>query len=155
MNRFKSVTAALAIVAVTSAAIAAAETDITGAWIVTLDFVNSKATMEANITQNDDKLAAEVITPAGKIDFNGTLVDNKITAAYSLRVQGNVLEIRMNGVVDAGSLSGTIAFGPGQEVKWTAVRKPVGGAAEATASEPAQVGTADSVSEPQNDVNSR
>ena len=149
MNKFKGVAAALAIILAVASAPIAAETDITGAWIVTLDLVNSKATLEANITQSDGKIAAEVITPAGKLDFNGTLLDNKITAAYSLQVQGNVLEIRMNGVVDADSLSGTIAFGAGQEVKWTAVRKPIAGATDATASEPAQVGTADSVSEAQ------
>src|SRR5688572_30617572 len=122
MNKFKGVAAALAmiIVAVASARIAAAETDITGAWIITLDLVNSKATLEANITQTEDKTPAGVIPPAGKLDFNGRLVHDKITAVYGWGVQGNFLEIRMNGVVGAGSLWGTIAFGLGQEGRWPA-----------------------------------
>ena len=111
--------------AMPSATAAAAKTDITGAWLVTLDLVNNKPTIEANIKQNDDKLEAQVNTPAGTLDFNGTLVDNKITAVYSLQLQGNILEIRMNGVVEADTLSGTIEFSSGQPVKWTAVRKPL------------------------------
>ena len=131
MNKAIRVAAALAFAwAVTTATAAAAETDITGAWIVTLDLVNNKPTIEATIKQNNDKLEAEVVTPAGTLDFNGTVVNNKISAVYSLQVQGNTLEIRMNGVVDADTLSGTIEFGSGQPVKWTAVRKPAASAPE-------------------------
>ena len=125
-NTSLRVLAALAFVlAATSPSSAATETDITGAWIVTLDFVSSKATIEANIKQSGEKLVAAVNTPAGHLDFSGTLVNNKISAVYTLQLQGNSLEIRMSGVVDADTLSGTLEFGPGQHVKWTAVRKPV------------------------------
>ena len=148
MNKANRMAAALAFVlAVTAATASAAEHDITGAWIVTLDFVSSKATIEANIKQNDDKLAAEVMTPAGRLDFNGTLVNNKISAVYSMQVQGNVLEIRMNGIADADALSGTIAFGGGQEVKWTAVRKPIVDASETAGAEPARDSTPETAPE--------
>jgi hypothetical protein len=150
MNKAKGVATALAFVlaVISATAAAAAETDITGAWIVTLDLVTGKASVEANIKQTDDKLAAQVMTPAGAIDFNGTLVNNKISAVYSMQLQGNFLEIRMNGVVDADTLSGTIEFAPGQEVKWTAVRKPVG-----VVSDPAGAPTSqDSTAEPAHEV---
>jgi hypothetical protein len=125
MNKAMGVAAALAFVLAVALGTAAAATDITGAWLVTLDLPQSKPTIAANLKQNGDKLSAEVVTPAGTLDFNGTLVDNKISAVYSMQLQGNFLEIRMNGVVDADTLSGTIEFGSGQPVKWTAVRKPV------------------------------
>lgn len=118
--------AALAVVLAAAAPTPAAGlTDISGAWIVTIELPNNKATVEANIKQDDDKLVAQVISPMGGLNFNGTLVDDKISALYTLQVQGKVLEIRMNGVVEGDTLSGTIQFAAGQEVKWTAVRKPV------------------------------
>jgi len=148
MKRVNGAAIVLALVlAVASAPVARAETNIAGAWIVTLDLVNSKATIEANIKQNDGKLAAEVITPAGHLEFSGTLVNDKITASYLLQVQGNSLEIRMNGVVNADTLSGTIEFGPGQEVKWTAVRKPAPSESESTGTAPAHGTPAETVPE--------
>jgi hypothetical protein len=138
MKKANRVAVALAFVlAMVSSIAVAAKTDITGAWVVTLELPQSKPTIEANIKQSDDKLAAEVVTPAGTLDFSGTLVNDKITAVYALQVQGNVLEIRMNGVVDADTLSGTIEFGSGQAVKWTAIRKPVTSASETGAATPA------------------
>ena len=138
MKKANRAAVALAFVlAMVSSIAVAAKTDITGAWVVTLELPQSKPTIEANIKQSDDKLAAEVVTPAGTLDFSGTLVNDKITAVYALQVQGNVLEIRMNGVVDADTLSGTIEFGSGQAVKWTAVRKPVTNASETGDATPA------------------
>lgn len=126
MNKTNRVAAALAcVLAITSAAAVAATTDISGAWIVTIELPNNKATVEAHITQQDDKLVAQVISPMGGLNFNGTLIDNKISAVYTLQVQGNVLEIKMNGLVEGDTLTGTIQFAAGQEVKWTAARKPV------------------------------
>ena len=139
MKKANRAAVALAFVlAMVSSIAVAAKTDITGAWVVTLELPQSKPTIEANIKQSDDKLAAEVVTPAGTLDFSGTLVNDKITAVYALQVQGNVLEIRMNGVVNADTLSGTIEFGSGQQaVKWTAVRKPVTSAPETGEATPA------------------
>lgn len=138
MKKANRAAVALAFVlAVTSVTALGAKTDLTGAWIVTLDLISNKPTIEANLKQSDDKLAAEVVTPAGTLDFNGTVVNDKISAVYSLQVQGNTLEIRMNGVVDADTMSGTIEFGSGQAVKWTAVRKPATSAPEAGEATPA------------------
>ena len=138
MNRTKGVARSVAFVlAMVSPIAVAAKTDITGAWVVTLELPQSKPTIEANMKQTGETLSGEVVTPAGTLDFNGTVVNDKITAVYALQVQGNVLEIRMNGVVDADTLSGTIEFGSGQAVKWTAVRKPVTSALETGEATPA------------------
>ena len=135
----KSAAAAITfLLVVASSPTSLAATDISGAWIVTLDMIQSKTTLEANITQNAEKLEAEVGTPAGTLSFNGTLVDDKISAVYLVKIQGNALEIRMKGVVDgADALSGTIEFSPGQELKWTAVRKPADDAPAMTPAPPA------------------
>ena len=138
MKKANRTAVALAFVlAMVSSIAVAAKTDITGAWVVTLELPQSKPTIEANMKQTGEKLSGEVVTPAGTLDFNGTVVNDKITAVYALQVQGNVLEIRMNGVVDADTLSGTIEFGSGQAVKWTAVRKPVTSASETGEATPA------------------
>jgi hypothetical protein len=138
MNKNKRVAAALAfvLIAISSTAVAA-QTDITGAWLFTLEFPQGKTTVEANIKQTDDKFAGEVATPAGNLQFDGTLVKNEISAVYSLPLHGNVLEIRMVGVVDADTLSGTIEFGAGQQLKWTAVRKPLTSVPETAGTTPA------------------
>ena len=139
MNKTNRLAAITFVLSVASATATAAATDISGAWIVTLDMIQSKTTMEANIKQNEDKLEAEVGTPAGTLNFSGTLVDDKISAVYLVRIQGKALEIRMKGLVEGDTLSGTIEFAPGQELNWTAVRKPVDGAPAAVeAPAPAQ-----------------
>ena len=138
MKKANRTAVALAFVlAMVSSIAVVAKTDITGAWVVALELPQSKPTIEANMKQTDEKLSGEVVTPAGTLDFNGTVVNDKITAVYSLQVQGNILEIRMNGVVNADTLSGTIEFGSGQAVKWTAVRKPVTSAPETGEATPA------------------
>ena len=142
MNKGNQLAAAMVFVlTVTSGTAVAAKADISGAWIITVDLISNKATIEATIKQNDDKITTEIMTPAGALDFTGTLVDNKISAVYVLRVQGNSREIRMNGIVDADTLSGTIEFAPGQEAKWTAVRKPVIAASETAEDTPSQDST--------------
>jgi hypothetical protein len=151
MNKAHRVAAALAsILAFTTAFVAADTTDISGAWLVTIELPNNKATIEANIKQDDDKLVAGVFSPVGNLAFTGTLVDNKISAVYVLKVQGNALEVKMNGVVEGETLSGTIEFAKGQEVKWTAVRKPVVApetALETPVETPAQDGAVEAVPE--------
>jgi hypothetical protein len=151
MKKASRVAAALAFVlVVTSSTVVAANTDISGAWLVTIELPNNRATIEANIKQDDDKLVAGVLSPVGNLAFTGTLVDNKISAVYVLKVQGNALEVKMNGVVEGDTLSGTIEFAKGQEVKWTAVRKPVVAAetaAEPPVETPAQDGAVEAVPE--------
>jgi hypothetical protein len=150
MNKAKRMAAVLAFILASTTLVAADTTDISGAWLVTIELPNNKATIEANIKQDDDKLVAGVLSPVGNLSFTGTLVDNKISAVYVLKVQGNALEVKMNGVVDGDTLSGTIEFAKGQEVKWTAVRKPVVApetALETPVETPAQDGAVEAVPE--------
>ena len=121
--------AALAFVLIaTSSTVLSAQTDLTGAWVMTLEFPQGQVAGEAHFKQTGDKISVEVVTPSSKLDFSGTLVSNKIAADYSSPLKGSALEMKLMGVVDGERLSGTIDLGGGLQVKWTAVRKPATGA---------------------------
>lgn len=112
---------------------AAGQAGITGAWIVSVESPQGSTSVEASFTQDGEKVTGEVESPMGRVEFSGTLVGKDLLVSYSIPVQGNTLEIKMTGVVEAEKITGTIDFGGLGQANWTAVRK----AAEAAAAKPA------------------
>ncbi len=134
MNRLKIGVAVLALAALPLSA--SAQTDITGAWIVTVDSPQGQATIDATFKQAGEKITGEVTSPVGSVDFAGTLIKNALAVTYALPIQGQTLEIRMNGVVDKDAMSGSVDFGGMGQAAWTAKRKPASDAVAAAAARP-------------------
>lgn len=112
---------------------AAAQADITGAWIATVDSPQGQASFDVTFKQAGEKLTGEVTSPMGSVDFAGTLVKNDLLITYSIPVQGQNLELKMTGVVDKDTMSGSLDFGGLGQAAWTAKRKPAAEAAAAPA----------------------
>lgn len=130
--------------------VAAAQTDITGAWIVTVNAPQGRMDLETTFKQDGEKISGAVTSPMGSVDFTGTLVKNDIAVNYSVPVQGQTLEIRMTGTVGAdNTMSGALDLGGMMQAEWTAKRKPAESAtaaAAAPAAAPAATATPGSVS---------
>ncbi len=121
--------AATGVAALLVAPHAAAQTDITGTWVVAVESPQGQSSIEASFKQTGEKLTGQVESPMGKIEFSGTMIKRDLLVSYSVPVQGSALEVKMTGVLDGEQLSGTIDFGGMAQAPWTAKRKPASEAA--------------------------
>ncbi len=111
---------------------AAAAQDVTGDWEVTVDSPQGAATIDAAFKQAGEAVTGTVTSPMGSVEFKGTLVNNAITVNYRLDLQGNLLDIVMNGTVAGDSMEGNLVIAGMGELPWKAKRKAPGAAAAGT-----------------------
>ncbi len=124
---------ALAIVAVVALAGPAAAQGIDGAWEVSLETPQGVTTIDATIKQQGEAVTGTVVSPLGSVEFKGTFVDDTLTIAYSVPVQGQTIDITMKGKRTGETMAGMVNFGGLGEAPWTAKRKAEGAAAPAAA----------------------
>ena len=134
MTRFLSL--ALATVLVVALAGAASAQSIDGAWEVSLDTPQGVTTIDATMKQQGETVTGQVTSPLGSVEFKGTFVNDTLTIAYSVPVQGQTIDITMNGKRTGDTMSGMVNFGGLGEAPWTAKRKAAA-AAPAVAAVPA------------------
>lgn len=102
---------------------ALAQTDISGTWLVSLDTPQGKMEFETTLKQDGEKLTGQLKAPTGAVDFTGTFAKNALNILYSVKVQGQSLDIRMTGSAAGEGLSGTVDLGGLIQAPWTAKRK--------------------------------
>jgi hypothetical protein len=129
MNRFKVFVLATALATTPLAVFAQDTPDISGDWEVTVDSPQGPATIDASFKQAGEAVTGTVTSPMGSVDFKGTLVKNVIAVAYRLDVQGNALDITMNGTVTGDEMAGNLVIAGMGEVPWKAKKKAPGAAA--------------------------
>lgn len=103
---------------------ARAQTDITGAWIVTVNSPLGQASVDTTFTQTGEKIAGVVNGPTGGVNFSGTVIKNELAVLYPLPLQGQMFEVRMTGVVEPERMSGVVNLGGIAQATWSAKRKP-------------------------------
>jgi hypothetical protein len=103
---------------------ASAQSNIAGAWVVTINSPFGEANIDTTFTQTGEKIAGTVKGPSGAVDFSGTLIENELTVLYPLPLQGQMLEVRMTGAVEGEGMSGQVNLGGVAEATWTARRGP-------------------------------
>ncbi len=135
MTRFTSL--ALATVLVGALAGTASAQSIDGVWEVSLDTPQGVTTIDATMKQQGETVTGQVTSPLGSVEFKGTFVNDTLTIAYSVPVQGQTIDITMNGKRTGDTMAGTVNFGGLGEAPWTAKRKAEGGAAPAASAAPA------------------
>ena len=142
MTRFTSL--ALATVLVGALAGTAYAQSIDGVWEVSLDTPQGVTTIDATIKQQGETVTGQVTSPLGSVEFKGTFVNDALTIAYAVPVQGQTIDITMNGKRTGDTMAGMVNFGGLGEAPWTAKRKPAetagAPAAAAAPAAPAGVG---------------
>jgi hypothetical protein len=139
MNRITCTLLALAFLAI-APALALAQADISGSWDVTIDSPQGPAAVEATLKQDGENVTGQIISPLGNVELKGTMVKDTLTVNYSIPLQGQTLEITMNGKLEgADVMKGAVVIVGLGEVPWTAKRKPAdaAGAAPPAAAAPA------------------
>jgi hypothetical protein len=119
--------------------ITAAQADLSGPWVVTVDTPQGKTDIDVMFKQAGQKVTGEVSSPMGNAAFNGTFIDNALAASYSVALQGQTIEIKMNGLLDKDMLSGSLDFGGLAQAPFSAKRKPPSSAAASGAAAAAPV----------------
>ena len=101
-----------------------AQFDISGTWELTFESPQGPATIDVIFKQVGESVDGSVATPLGIIDFTGALINNALTMASKLDLQGNKLDIAMKAKVSGDTMAGNLAVGGLGEIPWTAKRKP-------------------------------
>ena len=114
---------------------------IDGAWEVSLETPQGVTTIDATIKQQGEAVTGQVVSPLGSVEFKGTFVDDTLTIAYSVPVQGQTIDITMKGKRTGDTMAGMVNFGGLGEAPWTAKRKAEGAAAPAAAAAAAPAGS--------------
>lgn len=116
---------------------AAAQSDISGAWEVTIDSPQGALAIDADFKQAGEAVTGLITSPMGSVEIKGTLVKDALSFSYTVPLQGQNLDITMTGKVDKETMDGIVAIVGLGEVPWKAKRKPATSAATgATAAAP-------------------
>jgi len=99
----------LSVVFVSSLAVA--QVDVAGNWRV--EFVVPTGEMAVNMTinQKGSTLSGHVINEDGQFPLQGRIVENQITAEWTVPEQGEQMKITMKGIVNGEEITGTARLG--------------------------------------------
>jgi len=101
----------------------AAQTDVTGKWNMTMTLADqSTTTATLTFQQEGEKLTGELVSDLqGTLEFEGTIIGDKIEWVVEVDAGGAFIEIKWDGTVDGDEMMGT--FGSGDfSMDWTATR---------------------------------
>ena len=91
--------------------LAVAQVDVAGNWRV--EFVVPTGEMAVNMTinQKGSTLSGHVINEDGQFPLQGRIVENQITAEWTVPEQGEQMKITMKGIVNGEEITGTARLG--------------------------------------------
>ena len=104
------------------AAPAAAQINITGDWDMTITSPQGTNTVKVTLTQDGESVAGLFKSQFGELPVAGALTGDDLNIAFSLPIQGQVVDIVMTGKVEGPTLAGKVQFGGFGEGDWTAKR---------------------------------
>jgi hypothetical protein len=107
--------------------------DITGAWDLTVT-VSDGSTRTAALLLKDDggKIVGTLTRPQGELPIEATVKQKAVTIAFTVPTQGGPMNLVLIGTAEgdagrpAGSMSGTVDFGPEGKGQWSAARPASG-----------------------------
>jgi hypothetical protein len=104
---------------------AAAKTELTGTWNVTVELPNMTATPTLVLKQDGEKLSGDYVSAQyGKFAITGTIKSADVNFSFAMNVEGNALNVTYTGTVDKdGGLKGSVAYGDMMSGTFTASKK--------------------------------
>ncbi len=112
----------LGIVATVLTVAVTAQTDVTGKWDMTIDTDQGAAPGTLTLTQDGEKLTGELASDQGTLEFEGTIIGDKVAWVAEVDAGGAFIEITVEGTVDGDQMMGTLDFGGYGGGDWTAKR---------------------------------
>ena len=104
---------------------AAAKTDLTGTYSVTIELPNMTATPTMTLKQDGEKLTGDYVSAQyGKFPLTGTVKADDVTFTFAMNVEGNGLNVTYTGKADKdGAIKGSVAYGDMMSGTFTATKK--------------------------------
>jgi hypothetical protein len=98
------------------------ETDITGAWQVSVTTAHAPDRAAPLVLRREgNDIVGTFSTPQGDQKVEAKVAGKEVTIWFSVQTPNGPSTVTMKGTIDAGAMSGTIDFGSGQG-QWTAKR---------------------------------
>ncbi|HEX9365856.1 MAG TPA: hypothetical protein VF921_04470 [Vicinamibacterales bacterium] len=104
---------------------AAAKTDLTGTWNVSVELPSMTATPTLVLKQDGEKLTGDYVSAQyGKFAITGTIKGADVSLWFAMNVEGTALNVTFAGTVGKdGSLTGTVSYGDMMSGTFSASRK--------------------------------
>jgi hypothetical protein len=131
----------LAIVTLAAPAFAQA-TNVAGDWDVTIVSPQGPNTTRLTLKQDSDKLDGMFKSPMGELPVKGTVTGSDVKITFTIDIQGQGLDIALNGKANGGTITGTAVFGTFGEGEFTAKKVEAAATPAAAAATPAAATTA-------------
>ena len=126
MSRLKVCLSALLALSLALPAVAAAQSNVTGPWEVTIDSPQGAMSIDADLKQDGEALTGNIVSPMGNVELKGTFKNDELSFSYSVPLQGQNLDITMTGKLVGDTIDGLVAIAGLGEVPWKAKRKTAG-----------------------------
>src|SRR5262249_29152944 len=122
----------LAILTLAAPAFAQA-THVAGDWDLTIVSTQGPNTTRLSLKQNADKLDGMFKSPMGELPVKGTVTGSDVKITFTIDIQGQGLDIALNGKANGSTIAGTAVFGTFGEGEFTAKKVDTTTAAAAPA----------------------
>jgi hypothetical protein len=112
---------------------AATSIDVAGDWDVTIVSPQGPNTTRLSLKQDADKLTGQFKSQMGELAVAGSVTGSDVKIAFTIDIQGQALDITLNGKATGATIAGTAVFGTFGEGEFTAKRVETTTAAAAPA----------------------
>ena len=92
-------------------ALAVSQSDVAGNWRVEFVVPTGERTVIMTINQKGTTISGRVVNEDGEFPMEGKVVDDEITAEWTVPEQGEQLKITMNGTVRGDDINGVARLG--------------------------------------------
>jgi hypothetical protein len=132
-----------------AASSAVAQSNPAGAWDITIETPQGANSVTLTLKQDGDKLTGDLDSQMGSTPVTGTFSAGAVALIANIEIQGNSLQLGINGKMDADALNGSVKFGDFGEFPFTGKRAgtaatPAPAAAPAASAAPAATSAAGS-----------
>ncbi len=117
----KQLTATLGLM-VFLAVVAAAQTDVTGTWNLTVNTDQGTNAATLTLKQDGETVMGTLEGDQGGFDLEGKIMGNELEFVAEVDAGGQFIEITMKGTVDGDEITGSLDFGGYGGGDWTAAR---------------------------------
>ena len=111
---------------------AVAQGSLTGDWELAIVTPQGANTVNLSLAQDGDKVTGMLQTPLGTLPVEGTSSEGVVKLGASVKVQGNGIDLALNGKLSADGMSGMVKLGDFGEFPFTGKRAPKAAAVPAS-----------------------
>ena len=116
------VLSAILALALTLSASVYAQTNVAGAWDLSIIGPEGPISATATLKQDGDNVTGSIETPQGVAEMKGAIKGTALSMSFTLQTGQGPLEIKVTSEVDGASMKGVIDFGMGM-ADFTAKKK--------------------------------